>query len=286
MDPIILVVIAVLIALLVLNKLQKKKRIQKAQEIGSQIYDRIMAVNNRNSSSLPPADVYACAVGAFAANAGIVSTFTSAGEPLAKYKLRQMVYEYLPSKYKKDRVYFNCANIESIIFWIAYLEQRFKFSISYLYEPSKEWLDQFHEYFWKVSIYNMLVNMREPDIPLFLSKIDNATYVGPSLDTETICAFITRGTEFPNGLAGSDGSVFPGYDSSESYIRLREIVNSSICRSFIGDADLQARNLVSVFIPETETDPFDIDDDDRKLKNAVDQSWSQMSVDIAIPRMF
>lgn len=80
-----------------------------------------MTGGQRSPKNLPPADIFGCAVASFAANHGIPSTFTSKGEPLGKYKFRQMANELLPTQYRTDRAYFNCINMEATVFWISYI---------------------------------------------------------------------------------------------------------------------------------------------------------------------
>ena len=115
MDPTIIFIIAAAVAVLIIfNKLRTNKRKRKAEIIGAQIYEQIMAGPSRSPGMLPAPEVLGCAVAAFTANSGILSTFTSKGEPLAKYKLRQLLYEALPPQYRNERVYFNCANMEAL----------------------------------------------------------------------------------------------------------------------------------------------------------------------------
>lgn len=87
-----------------LNSNRRKQNTQKAVAVGADIFDRIMAGGSRAPEKIPAPDIYGCAVASFAANSNIPSTFTGKGEPLAKYKFRQMVHEYLPSAYR-NRAY-------------------------------------------------------------------------------------------------------------------------------------------------------------------------------------
>ena len=142
MDPVILIVVVAVVVIVIANKINKKNKLEKAAEIGSNIYNNIMTGGQRSPKNLPPADIFGCAVASFAANHGIPSTFTSKGEPLGKYKFRQMANELLPTQYRTDRAYFNCINMEATVFWISYMENFFIDSISSIYQPNKEWKDK------------------------------------------------------------------------------------------------------------------------------------------------
>lgn len=279
MDPVILIVVVAVVVIVIANKINKKNKLEKAAEIGSNIYNNIMTGGQRSPKNLPPADIFGCAVASFAANHGIPSTFTSKGEPLGKYKFRQMANELLPTQYRTDRAYFNCINMETTVFWISYMENFFIDSVSSIYQPNKEWKDKFHEYYWKFSISNMIEVMRKPDIPIFLAKTCHASHA-VALDEVTLHIFLRCSCQMPEGFTGSNGSVVPGYDAN----KVTSILSSSIGHEFKRHTEQQAKNLVSLFIPENETDPFDLDENDKKLLQAVDENWKTLPKDISVPK--
>lgn len=85
----------------------------------------------------------------------------------------------------------------------------------------------------------------------------------------------------PEGFTGSNGSVFHGYDAN----KVTSILSSSIGHEFKRHTEQQAKNLVSLFIPENETDPFDLDENDKKLLQAVDENWKTLPKDISVPKV-
>lgn len=268
--------------LFLLNSYRTKQNTQKAVAVGADIFDRIMAGGSRASEKIPAPDIYGCAVASFAANSNIPSTFTCKGEPLAKFRFRQMVHEYLPSEYR-NRTYFNCANMEATVFWISYMEMFFLESLETLYHPSKEWTAKFHEYYWKFAITNMITSVRQPDIPLFLAKVNDASVACAYLDDGTVHSFVRSGATLPAELA--DGKVFPGYDGFDDYAKIKQILARGACREFRANAVLQAKNLVSLFVPETEAEAFDIDQDDTKLRDSVDHTWKELGINVSIPTL-
>lgn len=266
--------------LFLLNRNRTTQNTQKAVAVGVDIFDRIMAGGSRASEKIPAPDVYGCTVASFAANSNIPSTFTVKGEPLAKYKFRQMVHEYLPSEYR-NRAYFNCANMEATVFWISYMELFFLESFEALYHPSADWMEKFHEYYWKFAITNMVTTIRQPDIPVFVAKLKDAAFATSYLDDGTIYNFVRWGATLPAEL--SDGKVFEGYDTDVRHAKIKQILSSSVCREFRENAVPQAKNLVSLFVPENAANPFDIDDEDKKLPVVVDNIWVELAGKISIP---
>lgn len=285
MDPtIIYIIAAVAVVLVIVNQLQTKKQKKKAEIIGAQIYDQIMAGPRRSSDMLPVPEVLGCAVAAYAANSGVLSTFTSKGEPLAKYKLRQLMYEALPAQYRKERVYFNCANMEALIFWIVYMQKFFIKAISVIYQANDEWTRKFHEYYWKLSIYNMVINMRKPDVPIFFDKLEHASSFNTELDYFTLGTFLSWGTELPDEIAENTALVFSNQNTLDFYARVDHLINSRLASIFKTEIELQGKNLVSLFVPENGNEAFELDDDDRKLAEIVDKQWEEIPIDIKIPK--
>lgn len=243
-----------------------------------------MAAPARSPDMLPAPEVLGCAVAAYAANAGVLSTFTSKGEPLAKYKLRQLMYEALPPKYRKERVYFNCANMEALIFWIAYMEKFFLEVLSEKYQANDEWCRKFHQYYWKFSISNMLMNMRKPDIPMFLDKLDHASSFSAYIGKITLGSFISWGTTLPSEAAETTEFVFSEQNSYDFFSKVDNLINSRLAFIFKSEIELQGKNLVSLFIPENGNEAFELDDDDRKLAEIVDKQWKEIPIAIKIPK--
>lgn len=282
MDTIIIIFAICAIILFIINK-SKNNNVNRALEAGENIYRKIINDQPRSSNNLPSPDVFGCAVASFAANEKIASTFTSRGEPLPKYQFRQLLAEYLPSKYRTDRTYFNCANMEATAFWIAYMENYFTHSLLKVYQPNDEWINTFHEYYWKFSILNMMQTVRQSDLPIFLEKINHASYATPQLDDISLCVLIRAGTKLPEGLTGNDGTVFQRNNTTEE--NLRKILSSNLYNSFKINAEKYAMNLFSLFIPENQSDDFDIDENDRQLIEAVKQNWATLPKEIKIPEI-